>query len=207
MLNISIYQTILCIILSIFIVNAYLQNKISNNKGFSFKLEASKHHARYGQFLDRLEPKKDTKMNEVLSKLDIKSFDKFANDLVTGDQLRSSRQRNLVIAQKELPTEDLSGPARTSKWTNDDITSMIGCLNKCLANQVSKGLTDETRLGLIDWIEFDNVASNIIINYDSERTKTNIKNWIKYHRQRKEIVIDKLEWKWIPKVKGKNRKY
>jgi hypothetical protein len=176
----------------------YSVRKSTSSSETSFsQLFVSKHYARYGQFLDTVKRRKDDReklLNNVLSDDELK---KYQREATTGDELKKAKERNLKIAQKQIPTFDYGSSMKTRKWSQDQINDVIECLNRSYNGKERSELTDEERVGVIDWFEFDKHADEVIESYaDDEKLRKKVKSWVEYHREKKEIRFENDTWLW-----------
>lgn len=105
-----------------------------------------------------------------------------------------------------LPTIENYNVIKTRKWSDTEIMAVIQCLNKSYKGKDRSELTDEERVGLIDWLEFDLHASDLIDDYENDKTRKKVRSWIDYHRGKKEIMFDFDTWKWKPRPHYHRRK-
>ena len=164
-------------------------------------LYGSKHHARYGNFADSLPRTKSNKMKELETQLNIP---KVEGDVTTGADLRRSRLRNLKEAQKAIPVIDYGSPeAKVRKWSDEEIERVIECLNLSYGKKKKSELSDEERVGVINWENFDLHASSLIPDYTAlPRTRKNIISWILYHRKKMDIRYVEAKGGWVFDPKG-----
>lgn len=178
--------------------NAYFKSLSSTSIRPSTLLFGSKHHGRYGNFADALPRQQSKKVETLASQLNLPSK---STDESTGAQLRSNRIRNLKIAQKSIPIiEYTSPPGATRNWSDDEINNCINILNLTYENKSREDLTDNERIGLIDWDKFDTFAMTMIPDYaTNERVKTKVISWILYHRKKMDIRLKVDTWVFDPK--------
>lgn len=156
----------------------------------------SKHRSRYGLFTDTL-PTSKTKTKRLVDGIDLPEEEE---DVKTGAELRRSRIRNLKEAQKAIPEiEYRSPPGPTRNWSDEEINQAILCLNLTYGNKPREELSDEERVGLINWEVFDTHAAGVIPNYSDERTRKKVVSWILYHRKKMDIRYVGNSWVFDPK--------
>jgi hypothetical protein len=154
----------------------------------------SKHTARYGNFADSMPRQKNRKMEDLASRLNLPSGD----SVKTGDDLRRSRLRNLKEAQKAIPIiEYTSPPGATRNWSDEEINNAIKCLNLTYGNKPRSELSDDERIGIVNWDEFDKHAETVIVDYTTERVRKNVISWILYHRKKMDIRYVPTSSQWI----------
>lgn len=160
------------------------------------KFHAKKHLASAGIFPDQLQRNKDEKLKKLYKDIvpKIEPSELKTEKVVTGSELRSNRNRDLkevkreldAIAAMTLPLNPTIEPRR--KRTDDDVDMIVDALNKMLKSKTK--LTEEERLGVIDLVEFKQVASAHIPNYENDpKVSKSIHSWISYHRRKKELRI------------------
>jgi hypothetical protein len=167
-------------------------------------LQAGKHHAAYGRFLDAVPRPKDKKMDDLYDRLGLKEMAK-SDDLVTGAELRSQRTRDLKLAVKENPVVENPNPEPQRNWSDEEINQVIECLNLSYCGKTREELTDEQRVGVVNWSEFDKHAVAHIDDYESPKTKKRVTSWIQYHIKKSDIKFDYDKWVWAPRKNNKKR--
>lgn len=161
------------------------------------RVYGSKHRSRYGLFTDTLPTGKPSKIKRMVEKIDLPEGDE---SVKTGAELRRSRIRNLKEAQKAIPVvEYRSPPGQTRNWSDEEINQAILCLNLTYGNKAREELSDEERVGLINWELFDAHAATVIPNYSDERTRKKVISWILYHRKKMDIRYVQSQWVFDPK--------
>jgi hypothetical protein len=197
-----ILQVALCYLV---VVNAYLSPIISTKKQsrHSTELYAGKHHARFGNFLELVPRPKRPEMEELYSKLDIKEGT--AEEMMTGDDLRKSRTRNLKQAVFEFPVVLPPPIVISGKWSEEEISVAMECLNLSYGKKKREELTDSERVGVIDWNEFDKHAINLIANYEIPLTKKKVTTWIQFHIKKRDVRFVTDTWMWSPDRPGRKR--
>ena len=137
---------------------------------------------------------KASKIKRLVENIDLQEAVK------TGAELRSSHIRNLKEAQKAIPVvEYRSPPGQTRNWSDEEINQAIICLNLNYGNKPREELSDEERVGLINWEVFDTHAATVIPNYTDERTRKKVISWILYHRKKMDIRYVNSQWVFDPK--------
>ena len=169
----------------------------------STKLNAGKHHARYGNFLDAVPRPKDPKMEEVYARLGIKEAT--ADSKQTGDELRKSRTRNLKIAQFEFPVVLDPPIIMQRKWSEEEINIALECLNLSYGKKSREELSESERVGVINWAEFDKHAIVLIKDYDTPLTQKKVSMWIKFHIKKRDVRFVVDTWMWSPDRPGRKR--
>jgi len=199
-----IRKTFLCIAISLLSAsNLYVLGFLSvgpttsnNGRGSCHILHAKKHLASAGIFPDQLLRKKDEKTaklyKDIAATIDPSVLK--SEGIETGASLRSGRNRDLKEVKKELdavaatmpPLNPIIQPRR--KRTDEDVVIIVQVLNKMLSSK--QKLTDEQKLGVIDLIEFKEIASTHIPNYANDpKVVKSVHSWITYHRRKKELRI------------------
>lgn len=192
---------------SIHIRSSKVLNSIKTKYQSNFILYVSKHRASYGQFLDTVPFKKisNTKFDELKNNLDMKTLIKSQdeNTSKTGKELRKDRERDLIEAKKNIPVFDYSVSLPQRKFTNEQIALIIDILNKSYGNKTREELSEKERLGMINWLEFDNIACDIYPDYDNDDGKIRKKliSWVRFHQEKREIKFEYDSWIWSPKNK------
>ena len=166
-------------------------------------LHARKHHARFGNFIDAVPRPKDPKMLELIDKLDLKKTEREQPATSTGADLRKTRTRDLKAAVLERPVELEKQmypkliPQR--KWSAEEISDAIECLNLSYGKKAREDLTESERVGVVDWDKFDVHASVVVAGWESVQTRKKVYNWIKYHIKKREVLFEHDAWVWRPK--------
>jgi len=167
----------------------------------STSLWARKHLAvTYGGFLDSLPRRKPKKIQDLADKLGINEQVQ-KEGAKTGDEQRSSREKDLKIVAKTQPeTPNLHPPPKRRKWAEDEIALAIECLNGSYSMRSREELSDEQRVGVIDWSIFDMHAEELIADYalEESRVRTKVMSWINYHRRKKDIRFEYDVWVFDP---------
>jgi hypothetical protein len=169
------------------------------------QLHAGKHHAAYGRFLDAAPRPKDKKMEALYDRLGLKEVAK-VDDVVTGAELRSQRTRDLKLAVLENPIIPVPSQEPERNWSDDEINRAIECLNLSYGGKTREELSDEQRVGVVDWSEFDKHAATLIADYDSPKIKKRVTSWIKYHIKKTDINFNFDKWVWSPRKSTKGRR-
>lgn len=166
-------------------------------------LFGKKHLASAGVFLDMFprSVKLDKRAAKITKNLqvDIENIEQ-ETEILTGDELRSNRNRNLKEVKKELDEIAAKvGPVITRiepkrKRTEQDILIIVNCLNEVIDKKGTQ-LTEAERLGVYDPIEFDLVASVKIPEYNEKLAK-NTNSWIVYHRRKGDLRMKNGKWVW-----------
>lgn len=181
---------------------------ISRSVGGSMALGARKHLAvTYGNFLDALPRKKTKKIADLAEKLGIDERLQNAGP-ATGDEQRRERERNLkVVAKTQDPTPNLQAPPKRRKWSDEEVSVAIECLNRSYSKRSREELSDEQRVGVIDWSLFDLHAEELIEDYASDeesiKVRSKVMSWIAYHRRKKDIRFEHDTWVWDPEGSDK----
>ena len=182
-------------------------NLIQFKKSADFSLLASKHRASYGSFIDRLDSKKIKKIDNFQKTLDIdvENLKEVESKFQSGDDLRKSRNRDLnEVKRDQKEVVRFSPLVPKSKRSKEDIDLILKCLNTSYGYPTTlEELTDDERVGLINWEEFDKAALQLIENYSDKQVQTKIKNWIIFHRRKNDIRFEIHEWIWKPRIKRK----
>jgi hypothetical protein len=165
----------------------------------STALFGGSHRGRYGNFLDILPRPKDPKKEELLERLGVKDIEKRAPS-ATGQEKRKDRERDLKIAKAETPVIEYPVPLKKRNWSDEEIDTVIDCLNLSYGNKKREELSDKERIGLIDWSEFDMHAEERISDYSTPQVRNKVVSWIKYHIKKKEIRFDYDEWIFSPET-------
>lgn len=170
------------------------------------KLDMARKHlaVTYGGFLDGLPRKRPKEMVEVAERLSINEDTQ--SGVVTGDDKRRERNRNLKqVTETQGPLPDLHPPAQKRKWTDLQISQAIECLNRSYGRVARELLTDEQRVGVIDWPKFDTHAAQLIPGYsvEGQRVRTKVVSWVAYHRRKKDIRFEVDRWIFDPEGSDK----
>ena len=174
----------------------------------SMALGARKHLAvTYGNFLDALPRKKTKKITDLAEKLGIDERVQNAAP-ATGDEQRRERERNLkVVAKTQDPTPNLQAPPKRRKWSDEEVSVAIECLNRSYSRRSREELSEEQRVGVIDWSVFDLHAEELIADYASDeggiKVRSKVMSWINYHRRKKDIRFEHDTWVWDPEGSDK----
>lgn len=114
-----------------------------------------------------------------------------------GKDLRKSRNKNLKeVFKTQDVTVKLVPELPQRKKTKDEIGAVINCLNLCNESKAREELSEEERLGLINWEKFDFIAMDIIKDYHNENVRNKLKNWMMFHRRKNDIKFDGQNWSW-----------
>ena len=189
------------LIANAFSFNLKFRFEKSLSSKFNTALEVSKHRASYGQFLDTVPKKKDPKAEKLRASINLKEILSNVQDTQTGAQLRSERERNLVIAEKTIVSIDYTVPDKTRKWSKESIKEVIDTLNESYGHKSREEHNDNERVGMIDWDDFNTHGMMIISDYESSKTQKKVISWVKFHRQKRNIVFDHDKWIWTEKRK------
>lgn len=169
------------------------------------RLFARQHKAvTYGGFLDGLARKRPKEMVDVGERLGISQETQVG--VATGDDKRKERNRNLKqVTETQGPLPDLHPPQQKRKWSDLQISQAIEALNRSYGRVSREELTDEQRIGVIDWSKFDAHAADLIPNYTATglRTRTKVVSWVAYHRRKKDIRFEHDKWIWDPEGSDK----
>lgn len=210
MRNITII--VVLIVVSFLIGIDSLLQCLHNQKRFtriSTSLFARKHLAvTYGGFLDSMPRKKPKKMVEVAERLGLDE-EVQNSGAITGDEQRKERNRNLkTVKETQGPLPDLHPPTQKRKWSDDEIRTAIECLNRSYSMRSREELTEEQRIGVIDWSLFDMHAEELIPDYllEGTKTRTRVMSWINYHRRKLDIRFEHDRWIFDPEGSSKRGK-
>ena len=197
--------TIQVVFCALAVVDGYSLTAKSVKSQFQYetRLFAGKHHARYGNFLDAVPRPKDPKMEEVYTRLGIK--ESTSDDKQTGDELRKNRTRNLKVAQFEFPVILDPPIVMQRKWSDEEVSTAMECLNLSYGKKSREELTDSERVGVINWSEFDKHAANLINNYETPLTQKKVVTWIKFHIKKRDVRFVVDTWMWSPDRPGRKR--
>lgn len=169
------------------------------------RLFARQHKAvTYGGFLDGLARKRPKEMVDVGERLGISQDTQIG--VATGDDKRKERNRNLKqVTETQGPLPDLHPPQQKRKWSDLQISQAIEALNRSYGRVAREELTDEQRIGVIDWSKFDAHAGDLIPDYTAPglRTRTKVVSWVAYHRRKKDIRFEHDKWIWDPEGSDK----
>ena len=91
------------------------------------------------------------------------------------------------------------------KYDDEVIANIIKCLNLSYGNKPREELSNEQRLGIVDWSEFDIYAEDTLNNYDDMKGREKIISWIKFHIRKRDIRFHYDAWIWDPKPDGRRR--
>jgi len=167
----------------------------------SSQLSARKHLAvTYGGFLDSFARPRPKKVVEIEERLGLDKMEKVTTE--TGKAQRSQRTRDLKkVVETQGPAPDLHPIKPKRKWADEDIHTVIEVLNKSYDYKAREDLSDEERLGVIDWSAFDLHAEELIPNYNDAESKTRskVKSWLAYHRRKGDILFDQDTWIFSPR--------
>lgn len=166
---------------------------------------SSKLHAYKGNVFDQEQRAVDMKkkkkfqgglnfdVGDTLDEADLEQYEK-------GDDLRSARERKLAVVVAEQPEviPDTT-QTRTAKKTQDEIDTIIECLNLSIGKEKSTAeLSDTERVGLVNWEAFDGHATLLVGDYVSDAvgvatpSLTKLRNWVEFHRKKKDISFSHL---------------
>ena len=183
------------------IFSAYTLNRIFEIR--CSPLFASKHHASYGVFIDSMDVLKEQKITNFQKQFNLEegTFDDEVSSFKSGPDLRTSRFRDLEEVKSLQSPVKIQVESRTSKNTKEEIDNIIACLNLSFGMKERSELSDEERVGLIDWEKFDEIASKRIGSeyLSAPGFRTTLKNWIQFHRKKKDISFQQNIFMWTGK--------
>jgi len=127
-------------------------------------------------------------------------IDENIESFMTGDDMRSKREKDLKIAKVEADAKQVDySVIRTDierKWDIEKVDTVIACLNRVYELKMNKGpLSESERAGLFEWEEFNSlceetgVLNHLIIDDTTtmERELERVHKWIQYHRKKGDI--------------------
>ena len=164
-------------------------------------------------FQDQFKKPKDPKLEKLYKDIEIDEAVLKNQDpetkIITGDDLRSRRERDQFKVKKELDEEwslyeAENGPFLTRlppkrKRTEEDKALIVEVLNMLLAGK-SSAIDQFERKTFIDFNDFDSFAANKIPNYDPKSNfAKNVHAWVLYHIKKRDLkVIETDEGeKWV----------
>ena len=188
----------------------------SSRGGSSTALGARKHLAvTYGNFLESIPRKKPKKLVELADRLGIDESVQ-AEGAATGDEQRRARTRDLKkVAETQPPLPNLHPPTARRKWTDEEVAVAIECLNRSYGGRSREELSEEQRVGVIDWSLFDLHAEELIADYTLQggqgaegaegagKVRSKVMSWINYHRRKRDIRFEHDTWVWDPEGSDK----
>ena len=186
------------------IFSAYMVSKILEIR--CPPIFASKHHASYGVFIDSMDVLKEQKITNFQKQFNLEdNFDDEVSEFKSGTDLRKNRFRDLQAVKSLQSPVKIQVVPHTSKRSNEEIDTIVTCLNLSYGMKERSELSEEERVGLIDWEKFDEIASDRIgSEYLSSRTK--LKNWILFHRKKNDISFQQDKFVWTAKSGSSNSK-
>ena len=164
-------------------------------------------------FQDQFKKLKDPKLEKLYKDIEIEE-DVLKNEdpetkIITGDDLRSKRERDQFQVKRELDEEKTSyeaehGPFITMippkrKRTEEDKALIVEVLNLILAGK-SPAIEEFEKSDFIDFNEFDSCAVNKIPGYEPQSNYAkNIHAWVLYHVKKRDLKIVETDEgeKWI----------
>ena len=187
------------------IFSAYTLNKILEIR--CSPLFVSKHHASYGVFIDSMDVLKEQKITNFQKQFNLEedNFDEEVSSFKSGTDLRKNRFRNLQEVKSLQSPVKIHVVPHTSKKSYEEIDTIITCLNLSYGMKERSELSEEERVGLIDWEKFDEIASDRLgSEYLSSSAK--LKNWILFHRKKKDISFQQNTFVWTAKSSSSSNK-
>lgn len=129
------------------------------------------------------------------------------NTFKSGTDLRKERNRNLKAVkrdQKPATSNIINLGNKISKKSENEIDIIINSLNEAHQMKISLSSEEEAKsqsilYGVIDWIEFDKIALNVVTNYSEISVRNKTHNWTKFHIRKGDISFSTNEqiWSWI----------
>jgi hypothetical protein len=189
------------LILITFVIIVQSYRVINNKAGFSRTAlcVAGRRQQQYGNFFDQenvdIKGKKSSFQKSL--NIDIENLVESteSSGYQSGDDLRKARERDLKTVKKEQePVIPDTSQERSTKKTNEEIDRVIDCLNQSMGKGKSVGeLTDNERVGLIDWAKFDAAAQGVIPDYVERGMQNTTRNWVEFHRKKNDIKFNLFE--------------
>ena len=154
-------------------------------------------------FQDQFKRLKDPKLEKLYKDIeldeDVLKNQDSETKIITGDDLRSKRERDQFLVKKDLDEERVAyeaehGPFITRippkrKRTEEDKILIVEVLNMVLAGK-PPAIEEFEKKDFIDFNEFDSFAANKIPGYESESNfAKNIKAWVSYHIRKRDLKI------------------
>jgi hypothetical protein len=161
-----------------------------------------KHLASKGLFLDTFPRDKNKKAENFLKEIESKINLSVEEGLKTGAELRSSRNRNLKEAKKDIDSIQLnirSPESKEKKYQGkksiEEIALVIECLNELYGSKQT--LSHAEVVGSFDWEEFNTfIIKRSEASFSNEKALKDLKSWILYHRRKGDILFSSGRWSW-----------
>jgi len=137
-------------------------------------------------------------MEEAAERLQIS--DETVQGLEAGDDMRRKRNRDLKeVKENQGPVPNLQAPEKERNWSEEEIAAAIECLNRSYDKRSREELSDEQRIGVIDWSLFELHAEELIEGFTTtQKVRTKVIGWINFHRKKKDIRFEHDTWVWDP---------
>ena len=181
-------------LLNIFVIQVY--SYVITLKSRQIPVEvlfAKKHLASLGIFPDQFKRIKNEKLKKLYNSIDIDTKELDKEDFDTGSEKRSKRNRNLKEVKAELDeiskystTAPTNLEQKTSRST-EEINQIVESLNQLLHSKDK--IEERDRIGYIDFFDFDNIAKNLIKDYENDTKAKDIQSWVNFHRQKRELRV------------------
>lgn len=182
-----------------------LQRRI-NRENTGLYSKSNRNYNYYNNFFDEIPkssaPSKYQKKMEVITE---DFLDDAVADAVVGKDMRKNRNRNLKEVVREQEPMAKRPNVYTGKRTQEEIDQVIECLNLSYGNKSREELTDDERVGLINWDAFDAFATEKMGDYSNEQYRKNLKSWIAYHRRKGDILFKVDTWIWAHRALKRRR--
>ncbi|KAJ1429272.1 hypothetical protein B484DRAFT_449513 [Ochromonadaceae sp. CCMP2298] len=144
--------------------------------------------------------KKDPKIkgfqSRVITDLDNIISDSNGEEYQSGAELRKNRNRDLKEVRNTQDKPVVFIDDRTYNKSPEYIEAIIRILNQSYGSKSRDELSEEERVGLIDWDKFDQEAGNVVESYLEGTTRSKIVHWVTFHRKKKDIVFEYDTWAW-----------
>lgn len=159
---------------------------------------ASKHHASYGVFIDSMNVLQEKKVANFQSNFNLADYQNESAALISGVDLRKNREKNLrKVKSSQDPVIPFKPLTRTPKKGKDEIEKIVECLNMCFEIKDNAELSEEERVGLINWDKFDEVGRQQLGEvYEQPGFKSKLRNWINFHRKKGDIAFTERKFVW-----------
>ena len=156
-------------------------------------LYGSHHLGRYGAFIDTFPRPKNKKAEKLANEIKLPENIQSIN----GADLRRKRERNLKTYKVNNPYDVIKVPEVPMNMAPETIASILKSLNMLLNNRARSELSDTERVGLVNWSEFDKIATSEIEQYGTDlKFQRKLLSWTRYHIRKRDIVFQDQAWFW-----------
>jgi hypothetical protein len=145
-------------------------------------------------------------------------IEKDLDGVVTGDSLRSKRERDLKVQFASEPkVKKEVDPTTLRKFSPEFVDAIIKCLNSVYKHKEERGLLSDAELaGKLEWADFVAHAEEAGLpayfaeDQEEKKAMVELERWVTYHRKKGDIKFEvnipeahQDRWAWIPRPQYK----